>query len=392
MPPSSAAFAACLPGLEPLLATELRELGADPQPAPGGAHFTADLELLQRCGLWLGTASHVLLRLADFRCRALGELERKTATMPWQQWLRRDVAAQVTATARRSRLFHTGAITERVERSIHNVLGDLPALAPDSDAPVARIAVRFEDDHCTISLDTSVTPLHRRGYRLASGKAPLREDIAHALVLAAQVPSGAAVLDPFCGSGTIAIEAAALLHGLPPGRLRPPPLQHLAMFDAATWARVAAARPEVNDPPRVAAGDRDAGVIESARANAERAGLADAIEFTCAALRAQPWLRDPATAPAIGRIVTNPPYGLRVSAGRSLLPLYQTFGNCVSALGAGWSATLLAHDPRLARRSGLPLQAVFTTRHGGVAVTALRVTAQEVRGAATSPDPDQPTR
>ncbi|MCA8965617.1 MAG: class I SAM-dependent RNA methyltransferase, partial [Planctomycetes bacterium] len=143
----SAAFAACLPGLEPLLAAELRELGADPRPAAGGVGFDADLELLLRCGLWLGTASHVLLRVAEFRCRALGELERKAAALPWAQWLRDDVAVQVTATARRSRLFHTGAITERVERSIQGALGELPAHAPDSDAPVARIAVRFEDDH-----------------------------------------------------------------------------------------------------------------------------------------------------------------------------------------------------------------------------------------------------
>lgn len=372
MPSPSAAFAACLPGLEPLLAAELRALGADPKPAAGGAEFDADLGLLLRCGLWLGTASHVLVRLTTFRCRALGELERKTATMPWKQWLRRDVAVQVDATARRSRLFHTGAITERIERSIHGALGDLPAAEPDSDAPVARIAARFEDDHCTISLDTTTTPLHRRGYRLATGKAPLREDLAHALVLAAGLTSQTAVLDPFCGSGTIVIEAAALQRGLPPGRLRPPPLQHLAMFDPAVWSRVAAARPETTDVPRIAAGDRDAGAIEAARSNAARAGLADAIDFTCAPLRSQPWLRDPANAPRIGRIVTNPPYGVRVSAQRSLLPLYQTLGKCAQALGEGWSATMLAHDPRLARRSGLPLQAVFTTKHGGISVTALR--------------------
>lgn len=378
MPLPTAAFAACLPGLEPLLAAELTQLGAQPRTLRGGVEFTADHELLLRCGLWLGTASHVMLRLATFRCRALGELERKARALPWREWLRPDVPVQVEATTRRSRVFHTGAIVERIEGAIVDRLGKLPqhrsgapAAQHDEAKPLARIAVRFDDDHCTISLDTTSTPLHRRGYRLAGGKAPLREDIAHALLLAAGLPTAGAVFDPFCGSGTIAIEAAGLLLGLAPGRLRPPPLEHLAAFDFELWERVRGSRAAPRTAPRIAAGDRDAGAIEAARANAARAGVDGSIEFTCAALRAQPWLSSAAEAPKAGRVVTNPPFGLRVSGKRDLLPLYQTLGQCVAALGAGWSAAILAHDLRLARSSGLPLHAEFTTRHGGLAVAAL---------------------
>jgi putative N6-adenine-specific DNA methylase len=106
--------------------------------------------------------------------------------------------------------------------------------------PTVRIAVRFVDDVATISLDTSATPLHRRGYRLDGAKAPLREDIAFAVLQAAGFRKGMALLDPFCGSGTIAIEAACIAAGLPPGRLRPAPLQGFAFADAAEWQKLLA--------------------------------------------------------------------------------------------------------------------------------------------------------
>src|SRR4030095_2309855 len=170
--------------------------------------------------LHLGTASHLLLRCARFRCRNLQELQTKAAQLPWPRWLRRDGPFPVHATARKSRLYHTGAIEERVRRGIAMALAGGGELAA---GPAVPIAVRVVDDIVAISLDTSDQPLHRRGYRLESAKAPLREDLAHALLLGAGFARGQALLDPFCGAGTIAIEAAAIGLALPPGRLRPPP-------------------------------------------------------------------------------------------------------------------------------------------------------------------------
>lgn len=376
MPSTFEAFAACQPGLEPLLAREIENLGATPRSLAGGVAFGADVRLVMQSCLWLGTASHVMLRVVEFPCRALGELERKAKYILWKEWLRPQFAIDVRATTRASRVFHTGAIEERVQNAISAAFGKPIREAKPEDEDVARLSVRFHHDVCTISLDAMSTPLHRRGYRLETAKAPLREDLAHALLLAGGYTKDEALLDPFCGSGTIAIEAAAMARGLAPGRLRPPALGHLAMFDPELWMEVRAetrqqGSPEASAPPRIAAGDRDAGAIEAAKGNAERAGVRDMIEFTHGAFTAHPWLEGPGNAPARGLIATNPPFGVRVPKGNNLAPLYQTLGHRAARLGEHWRAVILAHDVRLARRTGLPLQARFTTRHGGLAVTAL---------------------
>jgi putative N6-adenine-specific DNA methylase len=370
MPAPFEAFASCQPGLEPLLLGELQALGATPRALAGGVAFAADTRLVMKCCLWLGTASHVLLRLAEFPCRALGELQRKAALLPWSDWLRPQVPVDVRATSRGSRVFHTSAIEERIGNAIAAAFGRPLREATTGDDDVARITVRFSRDVCTISLDATTTPLHRRGYRLASAKAPLREDLAHALLLAGGFGADDALLDPFCGSGTIAIEAAGLARGLAPGRSRPPALAHLALFDEGLWKQVESHAAPRTAPP-IAASDRDAGAIEAARGNAERAGVADAIDFRCCAITAQPWLEQPGSAPGRGLLATNLPFGIRVPKGSGLLPLYQTLGHRAAKLGEGWRTVVLAHDVRLARRTGLPLRAAFTTRHGGLSVAAL---------------------
>ncbi len=363
-------FAACLPGLEPLCAEELRRLGAQPRPEPGGVAFEADRDLLLRAHLHLGTASHLLLRCAEFVCLDLAKLERKVASLPWTDWLLPNAAVQVEATSRKSRLYHTGAIEERVGNGIRRAIGT----AADDDGPKVAVSVRFLGDQATISIDTAAEPLHRRGYRLATAKAPLREDLAHALLLAGGYGPGVALLDPFCGSGTIAIEAAAMAAGLPPGRLRPAPLMGTPLGDEAAWRRLLAATPRAPVGPiagsRILASDRDEGAVTAARQNAERAGVLAAIEFEVQAVSASPWLVDPSAAPRPLLVATNPPFGRRVAPGKSLLPLYQTLGRAVLGLHDA-RLCLLAADVRLARRTGIPLHAAFSTRHGGLSVTAM---------------------
>ena len=199
-------FAACQPGLEPYLIAELEALGVEARSVPGGATFTGDLPALLRCCLWLGTASHVRVRLARFRCRALGELERKAAEFAWRDWLTPRVPLALHATAKRSRVYHTGAIQERIYNVVGRAFGASPTLAKEGDELVAPLHVRFVDDTCTISIDATSTPLHRRGYRLDGRKAPLREDLAHALVLA----SGCGQV--IGGYGLVALYNATELH------------------------------------------------------------------------------------------------------------------------------------------------------------------------------------
>ena len=363
-------FAACQPGLEPFLIAELEALGVEARSVPGGATFEGDLTLLMRACLWLGTASHVRVRLARFRCRALGELERKAAEFAWRDWLAPRVPLDLHATSKRSRVYHTGAIQERVYNAIGRAFGAEPTLAKDGDELTAPLHVRFVDDTCTVSLDATSTPLHRRGYRLDGRKAPLREDLAHALVLASGFAPGDALLDPFCGSGTIAIEAASIARCVPPGRLRPPAMQHSARFDHDAWQQlVEEVQPSAEVPP-IACSDRDTGAVTATQANAERAGVRALLEVREHAVTAQPWLQ-PGGAPPRGVVATNPPYGMRIKGKNPLLPLYQTLGHRVKQLGESWRVAILAHDVRLARRTGLPLESAFTTRHGGLSVTAM---------------------
>ncbi len=367
-------FAACLPGLEPFLTRELQALGTEPQAMRGGVAFRGDARCAARACLWLGTASHVLIRVAEFPCRALGELQRKAALLPWREWLRAQVPVEVHATSRASRVYHTGAIAERIENAIGEALGSSVRAPAAGDEVFARIHVRFANDVCTISVDATTSPLHRRGWRLAGAKAPLREDLAHALLLASQWTPDTALLDPFCGSGTIAIEAAGLALGLPPGRLRPPPLHHLALFDAETWLELRSAPTTPRGAGIIAASDRDAGAVEAARANAERAGVKARIGLSVNAFTQTPWLDDRGDAAAVpqrGVLATNPPFGLRVGKGEGLGVLWQSLGHRARRLGPDWSFALLAHDVRLARRCGMALRAAWTTRHGGLSVTAL---------------------
>ena len=128
--------------------------------------------------------------------------------------------------------------------------------------------------------------------------------------------------------------------------------------------------------PQIACSDRDAGAVEATRANAARAGLAEWISCDEHALAAQPWLQE-GGAPARGVVATNPPYGVRVAGKSPLLPLYQTLGHRVGRMGPGWRAAILAHDVRLARRTGLSLEPAFTTRHGGLKVTAMTSSAAD---------------
>jgi len=157
---------------------------------------------------------------------------------------------------------------------------------------------------------------------------------------------------------------------VPPGRLRAPAMQHSVRFDPAAWQRLLDEVRPNDEMPQIACSDRDAGAVAAASTNAERAGVSEFLTCSEHALAAQPWLQA-GGAPARGVVATNPPYGVRVAGKSPLLPLYQTLGHRVQRMGEGWRAALLAHDVRLARRTGIPVEPAFTTRHGGLTVTAM---------------------
>jgi putative N6-adenine-specific DNA methylase len=366
-------FVACLPGLERLVADEGRALGTevlDPQVGAGGVAMRGDLRTMLALNLGLACASHVLLRIAKFRARHFGELERKATQVPGGDWLRTDVPVAVRATARRSRLHHTVGLAERVAGAIAVSSG----ASLEVEGEPVTVLVRMEDDLCTLSIDTSGRPLHERGWRLETAKAPLREDLAAALVRASGWDGRIPFVDPMCGSGTLAIEAAAFARGLAPGRARGFAGERLAGVAAASVAELraaAAAGARASVGTTIHASDRDAGAAAITQRNAVRAGVAADLVVEHAALSAASGLR---RGEPRGVVVCNPPFGQRLGSPAALAALWQTLGARVAALGPGWTLAVLAADRRAALRCGLPLRSAFLADHGGIKVRGLVAT------------------
>lgn len=368
------AFAVAAPGVESCVTRELSTLGIAARETPGGASFDAALDDIYLANLWSRTASRIVVRTAEFRVRALGELSRRAAAMPWDEWLVTGTRVRLRATARKSRLYHTGAITERVlEAIVRRVAVRTPepnATERDDEhegADEQLILVRFAHDVCTVSLDSSGALLHRRGYRQAAAKAPVRETLAAAMLLGAEWPLGVALVDPFCGAGTIAIEAAMISRDLAPGMHRRFAFERWPSHDARRWAAVrdearARARPAAAAP--ILASDRDAGAVSAARENAQRAGVQHDVEITHAALSAAP------LGNAGGWIVTNPPYGVRVGDEGRLRDLYAVLGRL--AREGGHPLVILSADAALERQLRLPLETVLASRNGGIPVRVRR--------------------
>ncbi len=359
-------FASCAPGLEPLLAAELAGLGAlEPRSVPGGVELRGHRRVIYRANLESGLATHVLVRIASFPAGDFRALEHGLGAIEWERWLSPGVPRAVRATASKSRLHHTGAIAERCERAIASRLGE----AREGGDPVP-IVLRMERDLATISLDTSGAPLHRRGYRLRTTAAPLREDLARALVIASGWDRASPLVDPMCGSGTIPIEAASLARGLPPGRARRFALERTALFDRDAWESVrseAMGRALAEAPP-ILASDRDAAAIEAARENAQRAGVERDVAFE---VRSASELAIPeALRGGAGALIANPPSGRRLGEADRLAPLYRALGRRASELPS-WNLAILTSERRLGMLVSSELRTAFVTKSGGLSVRAL---------------------
>jgi putative N6-adenine-specific DNA methylase len=235
------------------------------------------------------------------------------------------------------------------------------------------IVVRIADDRCQISLDTSGALLHFRGYRQATAKAPLRETLAAAMILSSGWRPDRSLLDPFCGSGTIPIEAALIARRIAPGRQRRFAFFEWPQFDRAEWeALLAQADNGVLDqaPAGIQGSDRDAGAIEASRANADRAGVLRDIEFTQRALSAIEPI-------GVGDVITNPPYGQRVGGAGGqgdVRNLYAQLGKVLRAQCPGWRVAMLSSDVHWEYNTGLKFEPIARFNNGGIKVRYVQTT------------------
>ncbi len=314
----------------------------------------------------------MIARVGEFEARHFADLERHARAQPWSRWLSAARPVRLRVTCKKSKLYHSGAVAERITNAIAHTLGRAPEAAAasagdDDDSGDAQLViVRLLHDHCTVSMDSSGALLHRRGYRLATAKAPMRETLAAALLAASEWPGDAPLVDPMCGAGTIAIEAAMLARRMAPGARRDFAFMHWPAFDAALWKRMLDKARDRELPRATApilASDRDAGAVAAAQANAERAGVASDLEITRTALSG---IAPPAS--PRGWLITNPPYGVRVGDRKALRDLYAQLGNVARRSCAGWTIALLSASVELERQLQVPMTVAVKTRNGGVPV------------------------
>ncbi|MFL5382664.1 MAG: class I SAM-dependent RNA methyltransferase [Longimicrobiaceae bacterium] len=371
-------FAVAAPGLEAICAAELRALGIAAAAEPGGAAWEGTLDDVHRASLWLRTAGRVVVRAGVFHARTFIELERHARRVPWERWVTRGRAVRLRVTSKKSKLYHEGAIAERllgfIEERVGGIGASSAAKGPEEEAEggdAQLFVVRVHRDEVTVSADSSGALLHLRGYRQALAKAPLRETLAAAMLRGAGWAGDTPLLDPMCGSGTIPIEAALLARNVAPGvasASREPRAFAFTAWpghDADAWARaVAGARDAIlpASPVPISGSDRDAGAIEAARANAERAGVAADVEL---AVRPVSAMEPP---PGPGLLVCNPPYGVRVGEIDALRNLYAALGRTARARCPGWTVALLAAERKLEAQVGIPFAEAFRTSNGGIPV------------------------
>lgn len=357
-------FLVTAPGLEAPLCAEARSLGfAKAKTTVGGVTILGTWTDVWRANLSLRGAARILARVDSFRVVHLSQLDKRSRRVPWKAILRPDVPVRVEATCKSSRIYHSGAAAQRIERAIREELG-----APISDDAEVVVKARIERDICTIAIDTSGEPLHKRGFKEEVAKAPMRENLAAMFLSQCGYDGSEPVVDLMCGSGTFVIEAAEIAVGLLPGRAHHFAFEKLATADDAAWQTMRQQATPKTTELRFHGSDRDAGAVRMSRANAERAGINELTAFSQTSV-------EEATPPPgpPGLVIVNPPYGDRIGDKKRLTSLYRALGHTLLTRFKGWRVGIITSDANLARAAGLPfLPSPPPVLHGGLRITLFK--------------------
>lgn len=354
-------FLATTPGLENALYEEVCHKGfKQTKTVKGGVTIRGGWPEVWRANLWVRGASRILARIASFKVTHLAQLEARTEDISWEKVLDPKHSFHVEVSCSKSRIYHSGAAVERIERAISTAL----KIPPSSDADI-KIMGRIDHDICTLSVDTSGALLHKRGFKTSANKAPVRENMAALFLQQCGYHGAEPVFDPMCGSGTFVIEAAEIAARLNPGRSRSFAFEKLATFDPPAWEKMRNVKRQAKTGIHFYGSDRDNGAVKMSAENAARAGIDQLTEFK------QQTISDivpPTNTP--GLVIINPPYGKRISETQKLRPLYQTLGKVLRDNFSGWRVGIITTDKGLAQAACLPfLPTTAPVQHGGLRVT-----------------------
>ena len=343
-------IAACAFGLEAVVRRELDGLGiAATIGESGRVHFQGDEETICQANLWLRTADRVLIRVAEFAAADFDALFETTRGIPWGELIPPDASFPVTGRSIKSTLTSVPACQRAVKRAIVDALRrDHGTEELSESGPEYKIDVALLKDKATLTIDTTGRSLHRRGYRTSVSKAPLKETLGAAMVLLSYWRDGRPMIDPFCGSGTIPIEAARIGRNMAPGILRQFACEDWPTFPTDLWQSCRDTASAAESGPlqeRIVASDIDGRILHAARDNASRAGVADDIHF-----HAKP-MEEVTSKRRFGCLITNPPYGLRIGVDRELDELYRTIPEVLRHLPT-WSFYFLTAYPQFENAVG----------------------------------------
>jgi len=365
-------FATVARGLEPIAAQELEQLGAQSvRPDFTGVHFVGNQALLYRVNLWARTIFRVLVPIYEFDCPNADALYRQVQKIAWEDYLQPHNTLAVNSTGGSQALNHSHFTALQVKNAIvdqqRHKWGQRSNIDPQN--PDLLVNLHVNQNRCILSLDSSGTSLHRRGYRPAVGQAPLKETLAAALLEMAAWDSNLPFLDPMCGSGTLPLEAGLKALNIAPGLHKNFGFMTWLDFDEQLWQGLLT---EAHHSQRshlkasIAGSDQDPDVLAQARSNAERCHLADQITFTQTELSE---LEAPADK---GVLICNPPYGERLGSPQELSSLYKTLGDIFKQRFKGWTAFVLTGNKELAKRVGLRASRRIPVYNGSLACTLLK--------------------
>jgi putative N6-adenine-specific DNA methylase len=346
-------FAPCPRGLEPVLDQELRALGiALTATMAGGVRFEAPWSTMYWVNLWSHIASRVLWEVGHRPYRTENDVYGAAYDLAWPDWFASSDSIKVRVTAHRCPLPSLDFLTLRIKDAICDkfvaATGKRPTV--DTREPDIRIDAFLDAQSVTLYLDTSGDPLFKRGYRLGTGEAPLRENLAAGLLRLAGWTPDEVLLDPMCGTGTIPLEAALMARRIAPGIARSFAFERFRMHDMKRWGqlREAARLKQRKDiATAIYASDRDAGAVKTAQRLFQGAGVAVDIR-----LQQQEILSLEPPAPT-GVLLINPPYGVRLGNAGELASFYPQLGDWLKGKFAGWRVYILTADPRLRNTIGL---------------------------------------
>lgn len=368
-------FATAPKGMEPLLADELRALGiSSVAETRAGVAFKATLELAYRACLWSRIANRILLPLATFPAPSPEALYAGVRSIRWDEHLSAEGTLAVDFSAVQSQITHTHFGALKVKDAIVDQFREAKGIRPSvaRERPDVRINVYLRRDEAIVSLDLAGESLHRRGYRQEGVEAPLKENLAAAILLRAGWPeiarAGGALLDPMCGSGTLPIEAAMIAADIAPGLLRPYyGFLRWKGHDAVVWASLIAEAQArraqgIKHLPPISGYDADPGAVRIALVNVEHAGLQGRVHIE----RRELANMDAPRSHQPGLVVVNPPYGERLGQVDELRHLYKALGDKLKAHCEGWKAVVLTGNPELGKHMGLRARRIHTLYNGAI--------------------------